>query len=155
MPKTFRTKKYPKKENHAVNSNAQSTNPLAASECFVCGPDNPNGLKLSFQLEDACCTAAFTPDKFHCGYSGITHGGIIFSALDDVMANWLFLRGERAVTAKCNLRYKAPLPTGVPTQLKSWCLKRKGRLAMMASEIRRRDTLEVIAECDATFMVAS
>ena len=47
------------------------------------------------------------------------------------------------------------IAVGVPTQLKSWCLKRKGRLAMMASEIRRRDTLEVIAECDATFMVAS
>lgn len=136
-----------------MNPSSQSTNPLAASECFVCGPDNPSGLKLSFELEREYCIAVFTPDKFHCGYSGITHGGIIFSALDDVMANWLFLRGERAVTAKCNLRYKAPLPTGVPTRLKSWCLKRKGRLAMMAADIRRRDTDEVIAECDATFMI--
>mgnify|MGYP000091101020 FL=1 len=151
---TRRTTHDPNKEHPAVNSNAESTDPLAASECFVCGPDNPTGLKLTFLLEGEYCIAAFTPGEFHCGYRGITHGGIIFSALDDVMANWLFLRGERAVTAKCNLRYKTPLPTGIPTQLKSWCLKRKGRLAMMASEIRRKDTLELIAECDATFMVS-
>ena len=131
----------------------QPTDRLAASECFVCGPANPSCLKLSFELQDEYCVAAFTPDKYHCGYSGITHGGIIFSALDDVMANWLYLRGDRAVTAKCNLRYKAPLPTGTPTHLKSWCLKRKGRLAMMAADIRRCDTDEVIAECDANFMI--
>jgi hypothetical protein len=32
----------------------------------------------------------------------MTHGGLIYSALDDVMANWLFLQGARGHTAKCD-----------------------------------------------------
>ena len=28
------------------------------------------------------------------GFQDTTHGGIIFSLLDDVMANWLFLKGK-------------------------------------------------------------
>ena len=136
-----------------MNPTHPPTDRLAASECFVCGPDNPTGLQLCFELQDEYCICLFTPGQYHCGYTGITHGGIIFSALDDVMANWLYLQGDQAVTAKCNLRYKAPLPTGTPTHLKSWCIRRKGRLAMMAAEMRRVDTHEIIAECDATFML--
>ena len=82
----------------------------SASHCFVCGPENPIGLHLTFRLENNICRAEFTPQPQHCGYTGITHGGIIFSALDDVMANWLVLQDKRAYTAKVDLRIMKSRP---------------------------------------------
>ena len=56
-----------------------STTREDANHCFVCGPNNPIGLKLTFSLDGDECVSEFTPDAVHCGYEGVTHGGIIFS----------------------------------------------------------------------------
>ena len=45
--------------------------------CFVCGPSNSIGLKLVFRMDDDVCRSEFIPDTMHCGYDGVTHGGII------------------------------------------------------------------------------
>lgn len=125
-----------------------------ANRCFVCGKSNPIGLKLEFRLEDDVCRSEYTPAPDHCGYDGITHGGIIFSALDDVMANWIFLKGIRAYTAKCDIRYKAELPTGTPVRLESRCTRLRGRLVMMEGTMTRIDTGDVVATTEASFMKA-
>ncbi|MFT7245523.1 MAG: acyl-coenzyme A thioesterase PaaI-like protein [Candidatus Azotimanducaceae bacterium] len=124
-----------------------------ANTCFVCGPGNPDGLQLVFRLEDDLCRSEFTPGPNHCGYDGVTHGGLIFSALDDVMANWIFLKGIRAYTAKCEIRYKAPLPTGTPVSLIGECLKQKGRLVQMKGLMIRSDDGTSVAETEASFMI--
>lgn len=123
-----------------------------ANRCFVCGKSNPMGLRLEFRLEEDVCRAEYTPAHDHCGYDGVTHGGIIFSALDDVMANWIFLKGIRAYTAKCDIRYKAELPTGTPVSLEGRCVKERGRLVIMQGTLSRQDNGEVIATCEASFM---
>ncbi|MDZ7683979.1 MAG: PaaI family thioesterase [Gammaproteobacteria bacterium] len=123
-----------------------------ANHCFVCGPSNPIGLNLTFRLDGDICRSEYTPAPEHCGYDGVTHGGLIYSALDDVMANWIFLKGVRAYTAKCDIRYKASLPTGVAVELEGRCLKERGRLVQMLGRMVRRDTGEVIAETEASFM---
>ena len=82
----------------------------------------------------------------------MTHGGIVFSLLDDVMANWLWLRGVQCFTAKADIRYRAQLPIGVLVDLEGRCLKRKARLALMEGKVLRRDTGEVVAEATARFM---
>lgn len=124
-----------------------------ANTCFVCGPGNPDGLHLVFELEDDVCVSTFTPGPNHCGYDGVTHGGLIFSALDDVMANWIFLKGIKAYTAKCEIRYKAPLPTGTKVNLRGECLKEKARLVQMRGIMTRADNGEVVAETEASFMI--
>lgn len=126
-----------------------------ANRCFVCGKSNPIGLKLEFRLEDDVCRAEYTPLPEHCGYDGVTHGGIIFSALDDVMANWIFLKGIRAYTAKCDIRYKAELPTGTPVRLEGRCIRERGRLVMMQGVMSRADNGDIVAETEASFMKAS
>ncbi|HIK71230.1 MAG TPA: PaaI family thioesterase [Pseudomonadales bacterium] len=124
-----------------------------ANRCFVCGPGNASGLKLKFRLQDDECVSTFTPGELHCGYDGITHGGIIFSVLDDVMANWLYLRGMKAVTAKCDIRFKTSLPTGESVSVRSWHTRQRGPLAMLSAEMRLISTNTLIAECDASFMI--
>jgi acyl-coenzyme A thioesterase PaaI-like protein len=123
-----------------------------ANQCFVCGPGNPAGLKLTFRLEDEVCRSEYTPAPHHCGYDGVTHGGLIFSALDDVMANWIFLKGIRAYTARCDIRYKDSLPTGTPVRLEGRCVKERGRLVVMQGKMIREDNNELVAETEASFM---
>ena len=126
-----------------------------ANNCFVCGPANPIGLHLDFRLEDDVCRSEFTPGPDHCGYDDVTHGGIIFSVLDDVMANWVFLKGIKAFTAKCELRYKDELPIGTTVRLEGECIKQRGRLTVMKGTMTREDNNKIVAECEASFMQAA
>ncbi len=123
-----------------------------ANNCFVCGPDNPAGLRVSFRLDGELCKAEYTPDVHHCGYDDVTHGGIIFSLLDDVMANWFFLRGERAYTGRCEIRFRAPVTAGTPLLLEARLLSRKGRIAKMHGQALN-EAGQTIAEATATFAV--
>jgi hypothetical protein len=51
--------------------------------CFVCGIENPIGLKLRFYTDDeGRCIARFRPKPEHQGYPGHLHGGIISTLLD-------------------------------------------------------------------------
>jgi acyl-coenzyme A thioesterase PaaI-like protein len=125
-----------------------------ANRCFVCGPTNPIGLRLQFHLEDDICRSEFTPARDHCGYDSVTHGGIVFSVLDDVMANWLFLKGLRAYTAKCDIRYRDMLPIGTTVRLEGECIRQRGRLTVMRGTMTRKDNHQVVAECEASFMLA-
>ena len=122
------------------------------NNCFVCGSTNPIGLKVKFSLVDGVCIASFTPQAQHAGYERVTHGGILFSLLGDVMANWVWLQGEKCFTAKADIRYRAELPIGQEVRLEGRCLKRKGRLAQMEGKIIRTDNQFVVAEASASFM---
>jgi len=128
---------------------------MDGSNCFVCGKTNPIGLQLSFRLEGEICRSGFTPTADHCGFNDITHGGIIFSALDDVMANWIYLKGMRAYTAKCEIRYKDSLPIGTAVRLEGHCVKNRGRLIMMRGMMIRNDNGELVAVTEASFMLES
>ena len=133
-----------------------SMSDLRANNCFVCGPDNPIGLKIDFNIDDDnICRAEFTAEESHVGFQSSTHGGIIFSLLDDVMANWLFLKGMPAQTAKCDLRYKNSLQTGQTVLLEGHHLKTKSRMAMMYGVMKTKDEGKIIAECHAKFMIIS
>lgn len=124
-----------------------------ASHCFVCGPENPIGLKIQFRLEGEWCLAEFTPGAHHVGYDGVVHGGILFSLLDDVMANGLWLRGERAFTARMDIRYRMPLPVGTRVALQGRVIKRKARLVQTEGKILVAADRNIVAEAHAQFML--
>ena len=124
-----------------------------AHKCFVCGPDNPIGLHLKFRLEDGACLSEFTPGENHQGYPGVIHGGMIYAALDDVMANWLYLRGARAYTARCEIRYRSPAREGETLLLVGRQTGRKRRLVEMEGIAKRASDGEVVALATATFVV--
>lgn len=124
-----------------------------ANDCFVCGPANPVGLRIAFRLEGEICRADFTPGVHHQGYDGVTHGGILYSVLDDVMANWLFLRGVRAYTARCEVRYRHPVPVGTPLHLEGRMLREKGRFVILEGEVFRAEDGVSVAYAQSTFLV--
>jgi uncharacterized protein (TIGR00369 family) len=73
--------------------------------CFVCGKDNPIGLKLDIKQESDCAYAEFFLPEAYAGYPGILHGGILAAILDDVMANTKFMQGYVLYTVEINVKY--------------------------------------------------
>ncbi len=126
----------------------------AATMCFACGPDNPIGLRIRFELKDGVCTGEFTADENHVGYENTVHGGIIFSALDDVMANVLYLQNIKAHTARCEIRYRKALQVGQAVRLRGWIENERRRLIVLRGEVRLASDDSVVAECEASFMLA-
>ena len=83
-----------------------------ASRCFVCGTDNPIGLRLSFRAHQDGVQATFVPTDLHVGYRGLVHGGILAALVDDALANIWFVRGQMAVTGKIEVRFRRPVRPG-------------------------------------------
>ena len=124
-----------------------------ANKCFVCGPYNRHGLQIEFRLEDDVCRAEWTSTPEFTGYEGVTHGGIQFCLLDDVMANLLYLRGLICVTAKAETRYREPLGIGEKVQLYGEMQRLRSRSAIIQGRIVRDSDGITIAESTGHFMI--
>lgn len=125
----------------------------SATMCFACGKDNPIGLQIEFHVDGDVCTAEFTPGPNHVGWEDTVHGGIIYSALDDVTANVLYKNRRKAHTARCEIRYRQPARVGERLALKGWIEKEKGRLVVLKGEARRMADGATVADCEARFML--
>ena len=126
----------------------------AAPMCFACGKDNPVGLKIDFTLNDGRVTAQFTANENHVGFENTVHGGIIYSALDDVMANVLYLQNRKAHTARCEIRYRRALEVGQTINLTGWIENERRRLIVLKGEARLADGDALVADAEASFMIA-
>ena len=118
--------------------------------CFVCGENNRIGLHLTFQLEDGVTRTEFVPQADHQGYDGVVHGGILAALLDDAMANCLWLRGTAAVTAKMELRYRAPVPVGSRLLIYGRLVQEREKVATAEGWITT-DTGAKVVEATGTF----
>lgn len=125
----------------------------AAPMCFACGPDNPIGLKIGFHVEGDVCTAEFTPNENHVGFQNTVHGGIIYTALDDLTANILWQQGRKAHTARSEIRYRHPCVVGEKLLLKGWIESERRRLIQLKGEIRRSSDNVLVADCESSFML--
>lgn len=87
---------------------------LDDGRCFVCGKDNPIGLKATFTIDPErrrAVTDVRIADDYQ-GWQGITHGGIISALLDEICAQACMGSGLQVVTSELKLRFRAPVPTG-------------------------------------------
>ncbi|MEQ9561451.1 MAG: PaaI family thioesterase [Woeseiaceae bacterium] len=132
------------------------TTPVSIEEatmCFACGPDNSIGLQIRFLLKDGVCRGIFRPDENHVGYQDTVHGGIIFAALDDAMANVLYLQNIKAHTARCEIRYRRALAVGEEIEVSGWIDSQRKRLIVLKGGARLADNT-LVADCEASFMTA-
>ncbi len=117
----------------------------AANRCFVCGQDNPIGLKLKFARADTGVRAEFTPSELHAGYEGLVHGGILAALIDDALANIWFVRGQEAVTAKIEVRFRREAKPGDRLVVTAKPTGAKGGLKTARATVARADGV-VVAE---------
>jgi acyl-coenzyme A thioesterase PaaI-like protein len=126
----------------------------SARHCFVCGVQNPLGLKLQF-FDDGVSTvrAEFQIADQYNGYPGVAHGGIVAAILDEASARALLAaRGHDpanlVVTVKMELRYRRPTPTAAPLVAVGWIEQDDGRRARVKAEMRLADgTVTAEADC--------
>lgn len=116
-----------------------------ANRCFVCGPDNPIGLRLRFEREGEGVRAEFTPSELHVGYEGLVHGGILAALIDDALANVWFTKGEEAVTAKIEVRFRQEVRPGEPLIVVAQPTGSRGGLMTGRAQVRRPDG-DVVAD---------
>jgi len=122
--------------------------------CFGCGPDNPTGLHLDGFVfaEDGTVRVRFTPRPDHQGFDDVLHGGIVATALDEILAWTAILReGVLVFTAKLELRYRRPARTSVPFTLVGRVDERRGRRLLMSATMS--DDEGTVAEAHGLFLV--
>ncbi len=119
--------------------------------CFACGQDNPIGLKLKPIYDGEKVRAEFVPGEYHQGWWDITHGGILYTLLDEITAYAILCCGiEFGVTAKSEVRFRHIAPIGEPIQLSAWVTKLTRRLAETKGVLTLKDNT-VIAEIESLF----
>lgn len=86
--------------------------------CFGCGEDNPKGLGLRFwETEDAVEAEVVAAEHFQ-GAQGILHGGIQATILDETMCMVAYAKLQKSVvTGELKIRYRRPVPVGVPLRV--------------------------------------
>ena len=77
--------------------------------CFVCGLNNPLGLKLDFETDGQIVRARFVPRPEHVGFRETIHGGLISTVLDEAMVWAIGARTKRfTYCAELNVRFLLP-----------------------------------------------
>jgi uncharacterized protein (TIGR00369 family) len=121
--------------------------------CFICGLQNPVGLKLAFyeDAEAGQVRAEFTvPDEYQ-GYPGVVHGGIVAAVLDEVAGRAIMMDvsdENLMATLRLTIRYRCLTPTETPLTAVGWVERPGTSRAKVAGEIRLPDGA-VTAECEA------
>jgi len=86
--------------------------------CFLCGIENPIGLKLVwYEDEENRVYADFTPGEEHQGYPGVLHGGITCALLDETIGRTLVRDDIWAMTVDMNVRFRKPIPLHRPLRV--------------------------------------
>jgi acyl-coenzyme A thioesterase PaaI-like protein len=122
--------------------------------CFGCGALNPNGLHLKFfpTPGQSGVWASFTPERIHEGFTGMVHGGIITTLLDEAMGWAVYAQEIWAVTGRLAVEFRAPVEIGVETVVSGQIASDRGRALDVTGELRRRDDDRLLARATATFV---
>jgi uncharacterized protein (TIGR00369 family) len=110
--------------------------------CFVCGPGNPEGLRLEFRTDkdrgEAEAEVRF-PERFQA-WDGVVHGGLLATVLDEAMIKAAWGQGLRCVTGEITVRYTKPARTGVAYRLRGRVTgEKKDKMVFAESEILGAD----------------
>jgi uncharacterized protein (TIGR00369 family) len=110
---------------------------LQKNNCFVCGKDNPDGMRLHFTYDEErkCFVCRFRLSKRYSGPPGHCHGGIIATILDDAMGKVNKLRDVVALTSEITVKYLKPVPLRQPLRVESREVEVKGRQHINSAEI--------------------
>jgi acyl-coenzyme A thioesterase PaaI-like protein len=101
--------------------------------CFICGLENPVGLKLTiYEIEPGLIETTFTAPEHFQGYPGVLHGGIVASILDEISGRAQMGDPEKPrfmFTARLEVKYRKNVPIGIPLRIVGKAGKSRTRTA--------------------------
>lgn len=119
--------------------------------CFGCGLDHPTGLHMQlFAGEGLSTYGTFNVTSHHQGAPGLAHGGVLTTAMDEVIGSLNWLLGKPAVTAHLECDFRRPVPVGTTLRMVARVDRVVGRRVFMSAEALVNDRTAVSAR--ATFV---
>jgi acyl-coenzyme A thioesterase PaaI-like protein len=123
--------------------------------CFVCGVDNPKGLKINFSSDgNGSVTASKIFSSEFQSYPGIVHGGIISACLDEAAGRSVVLAKRPdivLVTAKLTVRFRKPVHINETIAIEGKLINQVGRVYQTKGWLKN-SVGEVLAEADVTLV---
>jgi uncharacterized protein (TIGR00369 family) len=112
-----------------------------SGNCFVCGENNPDGLRLNFEIDAQRKTlkTTFVASPTFQGWDGIVHGGIISTLLDEAMGKLVYELGYHAVTASLEIKFKKPAPILKPLLVQGEITEVNRRLIRAKAHVAKED----------------
>jgi acyl-coenzyme A thioesterase PaaI-like protein len=124
-------------------------------QCFGCGLDNPIGLQVDgFAQDGDTITAGFEPRALYAGFHGVLHGGVLATALDEILA-WtaILVAGTMAVTVKMDFKFRNPAPPDAAYQLEGRLVEQRGKRLILEGSCSTGG--KVVAEAKALFLATA
>lgn len=114
--------------------------------CIVCGEKNPIGLHLDIKRDERgkAWARVNLPKEFQ-GYTGIAHGGIVVTLLDEMMVHALWAMGIPNVTAQIKVRFRKPVPIQTPLEVSGEVIGKKSKMYQAFGLLKNREGI-VLAE---------
>jgi uncharacterized protein (TIGR00369 family) len=105
--------------------------------CFVCGEDNPHGLRLKSRIEEGRIVIEYTAREADVGWKRIVHGGIAMTLLDEAMT-WaaIVAAGRACVAAELAARLRKPIRAGDALRVEGEVTAARPRLYLTQACIR-------------------
>ncbi len=126
--------------------------PVDDRRCFVCGPDNPIGLRLRFEPSgERSVTARVTLEGHFQGWKGVAHGGIAMALLDDAMAHAAASAGYRGVTGSMATRFRKPVPVGELLTVTGIVASIRRQVLFITAQLRDNQA-QLLAEAQGNFV---
>ena len=122
--------------------------------CFGCGTLNAHGLQMPLHLESARSWTELRLDRRFEGWEGVTHGGIVVTILDEVMAWALVADEDWGVTARMSVTFRKPVPVDVPIRADGWITRKRRRLIETAGRVVDAATGVELATATGTYLAA-
>jgi acyl-coenzyme A thioesterase PaaI-like protein len=105
--------------------------------CFGCGLANLFGLQMEVERDgEKSLAGRLFIKQDHQGPPGVTHGGIVATALDEAMALLLHDLEERALTRRLEVDLLAPAPVGAMAYVRAWVEDDDGDRLRVRADLR-------------------
>ncbi len=118
--------------------------------CFICGLENPVGLRLRiYETEPGMVEACYTAPEHFQSYPGVLHGGIVATLIDEVSGRSLMGTAEQTrfmFTARIEVKYRKNVPIGKSLRIVGKALKDRGHSAEAWAGIYDAGSGELLAE---------
>lgn len=107
--------------------------------CFVCGPQNPIGLKARFVIDrpsrSARCDLQLARE--FQGWENVVHGGMLSSLLDEAAIYACRSVGDKFVTAELQVKFRKPVTVGKPLVVSARVVSEKRKLLAVEGQLEQ------------------
>jgi len=136
-------------------SAAPDITPIADNYCFVCGKDNPQGLKIKVKYfpEELAAETHLTLPREYQGWAEVIHGGILSTLLDEMMAHAVWRFAGPGVTLGMEVRFHHPLKPDEAIRVRGVLTATNGSRRTAEALITRSSDDKKIASAKSRFLL--